>query len=222
MARSRASLDHRSNRWLKESGLPLPRFEKLPKEKRRKILAAAAHEFAEHGFEGASFNRIIAAAGISKGAMYYYFADKADAYAAVLEDVFDQIGEALSDLEEPTDADGFWAWLAEGSMRLNESFGRDEQLSKLSRGLYQSASADPTYRHVLARGRGHVESILSRGQALGAVRDDLPLDLLAEATTGMIAAVDRWFADEMERRPLDELLAMSPKVLSMVRDMLGR
>ncbi|MEC7519508.1 MAG: TetR/AcrR family transcriptional regulator [Myxococcota bacterium] len=202
--------------------MPLPRFEKLPKEKRRAILAAATHEFAEHGFEGASFNRIIAAAGISKGAMYYYFADKADAYASVIEDVFDQLGEALSDLALPDDAEQFWTWLEEGSTRLNETFGQDEELSKLSRGLYSSVSADPTYRRILARGREHVESILARGQALGAVRDDLPLELLADATLGMIVAVDRWFTDEMETRPMDELLAMGTKVLGMVRDMLER
>ena len=33
-----------------------------------------------HGFENASLNRIIKKAGISKGAMYYYFDDKMDLY----------------------------------------------------------------------------------------------------------------------------------------------
>ena len=37
------------------------------------ILRAALAEFAAHGFADASLNRIIEAAGISKGSLYYYF-----------------------------------------------------------------------------------------------------------------------------------------------------
>ncbi len=51
--------------------MPLPRFEKLDEPRRRAILAAAAEEFGDLGFDGASYNRIIKRAGISKGAMYY-------------------------------------------------------------------------------------------------------------------------------------------------------
>ena len=64
--------------------MPRPRFDKLPPDKRGRILEAAALEFAAHGFDGASLNRIISTAGISKGAAYYYFDDKADLYATVV------------------------------------------------------------------------------------------------------------------------------------------
>ena len=57
--------------------MPRPRFNKLTAEKRESILEAAAKEFATHGFEGASLNQILSNAGISKGAAYYYFDDKA-------------------------------------------------------------------------------------------------------------------------------------------------
>jgi len=60
--------------------VPLPRFQNLDETRRRAILAAAAEEFGERGFAQASYNRIIERAGISKGAMYYYFADKDDLY----------------------------------------------------------------------------------------------------------------------------------------------
>ena len=65
--------------------MPLPRFDKLDDPRKRAILAAAAEELAERGFAGASYNRIIERAGISKGAMYYYFADKDDLYRTVLQ-----------------------------------------------------------------------------------------------------------------------------------------
>src|SRR5210317_1665414 len=64
--------------------MPRPRFKKLPAEKRERILEASAKEFAAHGYDGASLNRILDEAGISKGAAYYYFDDKADLYATTI------------------------------------------------------------------------------------------------------------------------------------------
>ena len=60
-----------------------PRFAKLPPAQQQAILRAALDEFAAHGFHDASLNRVIDAAGISKGSMYYYFDGKEDLYAHV-------------------------------------------------------------------------------------------------------------------------------------------
>ena len=66
--------------------MPTKRFHNLDPDKRAAFLEAAAEEFATHGYTGASLNRIIERAGTSKGAMYYYFEDKADLYATVVRD----------------------------------------------------------------------------------------------------------------------------------------
>lgn len=200
--------------------MPLPRFENLPIEKRRAILDAAAAEFAEHGYDGASFNRIISAAGISKGAMYYYFADKADAYGAVMDDVLDRVRGAVRDVPAPKNADQYWRAMAIGMDRMNAMLFEDPRLGALARGLGQSGSTGPMYRRLVARTAAWVEELLALGQRLGAVRDDVPLELLAEAVTGMTGAMDRWFMNAMERLPPDELMALSPKVLELVRDLL--
>lgn len=50
-----------------------PRFANLPSAQQQAILNAALDEFAAHGFHDASLNRLIDAAGISKGSMYYYY-----------------------------------------------------------------------------------------------------------------------------------------------------
>ena len=63
--------------------MPRPRFHKLPPAQQQAILGAALDEFATRGFSAASLNRIIEAAGISKGSMYYYFDGKEDLYAHV-------------------------------------------------------------------------------------------------------------------------------------------
>ncbi len=62
--------------------MPRPRFNKLAPEKRERIMEAAAKEFAAYGYEGASLNRILEQAEVSKGAAYYYFDDKADLFVS--------------------------------------------------------------------------------------------------------------------------------------------
>jgi AcrR family transcriptional regulator len=51
-------------------------FEALAAEKQRRIMDAAMAEFAEHGYESASTNRIAAGAGIGKGMVFHYFGSK--------------------------------------------------------------------------------------------------------------------------------------------------
>ena len=53
--------------------MPLARFESLEKSLKARILDVSKQEFATHGYEGASYNKIIQKIGISKGSMYYYF-----------------------------------------------------------------------------------------------------------------------------------------------------
>ncbi len=59
-----------------------------PEESRAAILAAAAHEFAQHGIAGARTDAIAREAGVNKALLYYYFKDKETLYGAVLDNAF--------------------------------------------------------------------------------------------------------------------------------------
>ncbi|MCG7595598.1 TetR/AcrR family transcriptional regulator [Mycobacterium sp. PSTR-4-N] len=54
---------------------------------RAKLLAASRKLFAVNGFADVSTQEIVAAAGVTRGALYHQFADKAELFAAVYEDV---------------------------------------------------------------------------------------------------------------------------------------
>ena len=54
--------------------------------KRRQILAGARKVFMDLGFDGASMGEIARAAGVSKGTLYVYFADKSALFEAILEE----------------------------------------------------------------------------------------------------------------------------------------
>jgi AcrR family transcriptional regulator len=61
-------------------------FERLPQDKQRAILDAAAADFARLGFTAAKVDDIASQAGISVGALYKYFGNKENCFLAVLED----------------------------------------------------------------------------------------------------------------------------------------
>jgi AcrR family transcriptional regulator len=59
--------------------------------KRRQILDGASKVFMDLGFDGASMGEIARAAGVSKGTLYVYFADKNGLFEAIVEQkVFEQ------------------------------------------------------------------------------------------------------------------------------------
>ena len=58
---------------------------------RRALVRAARALFAEHGFADVGTERIAAAAGVTRGALYHQFADKTELFAAVLEQLEGEI-----------------------------------------------------------------------------------------------------------------------------------
>ena len=62
-----------------------PKFRRRKAERPDEIVAAALEIFSEKGFAAARLDDIAARAGVSKGAIYLYFATKEDIFRAVIE-----------------------------------------------------------------------------------------------------------------------------------------
>ena len=58
-------------------------FKNIPPDKQHRVLYEAQREFAEHGFLGASMNRLAARLGIAKGSIFKYFGNKEGLFARV-------------------------------------------------------------------------------------------------------------------------------------------
>ncbi|MDQ0316098.1 TetR/AcrR family transcriptional regulator [Amorphus orientalis] len=71
-------------------------------DKRKAILSAAAHAFAETGFDGASMSQIALACGVSKALLYHYYTNKEqllfDVIEAHLEDLVAAVEAVPADL----------------------------------------------------------------------------------------------------------------------------
>ena len=84
---------------------------------RGQLIEVATSLFADHGYEGTSIEAVLAAAGVSRGALYHHFAGKEALFTAVLEAVSDrvtaEVTEAIRDCTEPVDAmrTGAMAWI---------------------------------------------------------------------------------------------------------------
>jgi AcrR family transcriptional regulator len=84
---------------------------------RGQLIEVATTLFAGHGYEGTSIEAVLAAAGVSRGALYHHFAGKEALFTAVLEAVSDrvtaEVTEAIRDCTDPVDAmhTGALAWI---------------------------------------------------------------------------------------------------------------
>ncbi len=202
-----------------------PRFAKLPAHQQQAIVQAALDEFAAHGFHDASLNRVIEAAGISKGSLYYYFDGKEDLFAYVaqagLGGLIADVGP-LPDLGAG-DADTFWSVVEDYYLRLARALLASPQLAALLRS-WSAASKSPEFQRVT----GEMEEAsvpwivraLEVGHRVRAVRDDVPDSLLMAAVLGMGEAMDFWLMSQ----PLDdtELPAVIASMVGMLRRAVGR
>jgi AcrR family transcriptional regulator len=84
---------------------------------RGQLIDVATSLFAEHGYEGTSIEAVLAAAGVSRGALYHHFAGKEALFTAVVSAISDRVTveltEAIRDCTDPVDAmrTGALAWI---------------------------------------------------------------------------------------------------------------
>jgi AcrR family transcriptional regulator len=188
-----------------EKIMPRSRFLRIDAASRRRILEAAAAEFASHGYEQASLNHVIGALGLSKGAFYYYFDGKADLFGAVIESAWEALQPPETFDLESLDPTTFWPRL-EGLLRSVRQRVLDlPWLSGVARLLYHplpDAGLDQLAAAKFGRARAWLSDVLVRGQDLGVVRRDLPPELLLSVLTAADQASDHWLVDHQDQLDL--------------------
>lgn len=204
--------------------MPLPRFEKLPEEKRERILEAAAKVFTEQGYEKASLNLMLEQAGISKGAAYYYFADKADLVGTVVRHYWlDSLVGRKTAFAELTKEE-FWQTVA--GLYLHP-FGDVEQrpwllgLSRAVWGLPREVKRLEPFKNVAEEATDWMAALLRRGRELGLVRDDLPDGLLVDLIWTLDGVHDRWLGAHWQDMDQSERERMTAVFVSFLKRILS-
>jgi len=204
--------------------MPLPRFQNLESEKQDAILGAAAQEFAEHGFGQSSFNRIIKAAGISKGAMYYYFADKDDLFRTVLSEATNRW---LREVGLPFEADGpaaYWDALESLYARSLRFMLRDPMNAALCLSISGARARLEGHPALLEQQELMVawtEQLIGQGRALGAIATGVPDDLMVQTAIAVMDAGDRWLASRWGELSEDDVEPTARLMIGMFRRLGG-
>ncbi len=172
------------------------KLENLDPERQRLLFDSAAREFAAHGFDGASLNRILEHSGMSKSSLYYYFNDKADLFTTMIERALAALFREIGRLDpQALTARTFWSTFED---RYAKSLAVIEQNAWLVRfgGMFYQLRGSPgtgaSTGRLFQAARQWIEQVVTRGQALGVVRQDLPQTLLIDATLAQVEVLDRW------------------------------
>jgi AcrR family transcriptional regulator len=203
--------------------MPRLRFQRAAAEKRDALLDAATFEFASQGYDDASINRILLAAGFSKGAFYYYFDDKADLAVAVLERWARRYERMWDDLRLPTTPEEFWALGEEVLVRSTAQLRDEPQVTTdamMRLGTALARHADVRERLTNAKVSGILTKVLAfwkRGQEIGAVRTDLSVQQLLAIVQDMKLTLVRLLLPSDRAATVDEIEAFSRVQYDLVR-----
>ena len=190
--------------------MPLPRFEKMPEDKKEWLLEAAAKEFAANGYEKASMNRLLERAGISKGTAYYYFEDKADLIATVVRHYWLEFMDDPRSVYSGYQAEDFWRKIEELYLHPFEDIEEYPWMLGLSRAVWELPLEIRSSGHlgaVFSEAMMWTRELVRKGRELGVMRADLPAELLMELITTLDSVHDRWLAahwEEMDRAERDK------------------
>ena len=192
--------------------MPLARYESIDQSLKTRILDVSKHEFSDNGFEDASYNKIIQKIGISKGSMYYYFENKEDLFVTCFLDEARATGtlgfaKASSPLTE--DKATYWdSIMAISSKQWNDAF-QHPILMSLMRQLVSLGTDHPIFHKLNAECEGLSEygdimAILEHGIEIGAIRDDVPLNVLIRMNT----EYEVWLMQETQEGRMGEQQAI--------------
>lgn len=178
--------------------MPTPRIGNLNTERIAHIMSVALNEFAEKDYKNSSFNRIIRNAGMSKGTMYYYFSSKEDLYLTLLnacKKEFAVLKQAQIDgVRSP---DEFWKSLEEIIRYALKELESKKSLGDFIRRLLSQESRHGSSPALLTvqEIEDWMSEALVNGQLIGAIRRDLPIELLTNIIWSCWETVDKWHKD---------------------------
>lgn len=186
------------------------------------LVLAAAQAFARDGYQAASLNEILEAAGWAKSSLYHYFDSKRGLHDHVVTVLRTRLGDGLDLPELATLTSGdFWPAMA----RLIDDLGRSGEGHPETRLLglmyHRDDSAEPgsALQSLRADVADWLDRAVHRGLDLGLVRRDIPADLAVELTAAVLSVLDRWAVDRALNSPSgDDAARLS---LTLIQDLIA-
>lgn len=155
-------------------------FDRIPDEKKQRVLNAAIAEFARMGFARANINTIAEKAGISIGSMYKYFPSKNALFLSIIEQAHQLLEEILRGIDEE---DGTVFEKLENMVTTAMRFGKEHpDLNRLYLACIQEEmielSAELPRKLELLTSR-YYRALIATGQKSGEIDPDLDPRILS-------------------------------------------
>ena len=202
------------------------RLENLEPERQQKLFESATQEFADHGYEGASLNRILEKSGMSKSSLYYYFDDKADLFTTMFERAMAYIIREVGgfDIAKLT-AETYWSEIEALYARSIVLINRNDWFMQLGRTFYRlrnSRKKIASIEHSYSMFLRVADTIIRHGQDLGVVRTDLPHTMLLDSLMGLGEALDYWVVEHWDEMTPEGRLEVVKVQMAMFRRLYGK
>jgi len=171
-----------------------PRWERRKDARPQELLAAALEQFVERGFAATRLEDVARRAGVSKGTLYLYFANKEELFKAVVrESIVHPIGEAEHVINGFEGNSG--ELLREILMTWWDQVGATK-LAGISKLMMAESGNFPELAHfyndeVIARGNGLITRVLERGMASGEFRSVDPA-VMTPVLTAPVIMLEIW------------------------------
>ena len=186
----------------------------LKRERRRQILDAAKHVFAEAGYHGASIHAIIERANIARGTFYLYFESKSAVFSSILDEAMANLRLHMHRIEVDDPEVPPQLQLRTQVIGALEYVVQDRPLAMLLLSAGHTPDAEAAER--LDQFFGEVRDLLRRafesGQEIKLLRKVQP-ELVAAAMLGMIRGVVELIVNQPDppavEHVVDELLLVA-------------
>lgn len=106
--------------------MPTDTFNKLPEEKKTKVILAAKKEFARASLRDASIKNIVEGAGIARGSFYQYFDSKEELLQYLLKEHVEEMNKNLEVTLKETNGDIFQVFISIYDYMVNECINKGE------------------------------------------------------------------------------------------------
>lgn len=178
--------------------MPTERIESLDTARIAKIMTVAFEEFGAASYHKTSYNRIIQRCGCSKGTMYYYFRSKEDLFLTLLKAVSREFGYLNHARPVPENQNVFWAGV---KTTFHDAFAKLKAKPLVASFITSLLSAENRHSshpasQIISRINEKLEDYLITGQLIGAVRRDLPIELLTELVWSIWDTITSWSQKE--------------------------
>lgn len=169
----------------------------------QRLVSVATTLFARQGFDRTSVQEIVAAAGVTKGAMYHYFDSKDD----LLHEIYARLLRLQTErLERFADAEGPVARRVRSAAAdvVVTTIENLDDATIFFRSMHQLS--EEKQRSVRAQRRRYHErfrALIEEGQRCGEFRTDTPADLVVDYYFGSVHHLSAWYRQEGPLAPAD-------------------